>query len=272
MRADKPVVLITGASSGIGLTCADYLSATGCNVYRASNSFAVEALNAPQVIHVDVNDCDSVRACVQGIVEKEGRIDVVVNCAGFGLAGSIEDTSIEEMKAQFETNLFGTIRVCQAVLPLMRVERRGLIVNISSIAGLLSLPFQGIYSASKFALEGMTEALRMEVSPFGIRVMLIEPGDFKTPFTINRRRAAKSRESHVYLERFERALSVMERDELKGGEPLAIARLLRRIIDNNSPSCRYVVGKLSERAAIIMRMILPCRLYERMLMRHYKMN
>jgi NAD(P)-dependent dehydrogenase (short-subunit alcohol dehydrogenase family) len=265
---NKPVVLITGASSGIGLACADYLSETGCNVYRASRT--PMSTSHPASVHMDVTDDDSVNACVRQIAEKEGRIDVIVNCAGYGLAGSVEDTAIEEMKAQFETNLFGTIRVCQAVLPLMRRQQAGLIVNISSIGGLISLPFQGIYSAGKFALEGAMEALRMEVSRFGVRVVLIEPGDLNTPFTTHRRKAVKSGESTVYRESFEKALRVMERDEANGSSPLAIAHLVGRIINKRSPSCRYVTGSLYERAAIILRALLPCKFYERILMKHYQ--
>jgi NAD(P)-dependent dehydrogenase (short-subunit alcohol dehydrogenase family) len=267
---NKPVVLITGASSGIGRACADYLYESGFNVYRASRRSPAHGMEDAASLQVDVTDADSVNACVRRVAQKEGRIDVLVNCAGFGLAGSVEDTSIEEIKAQFETNLFGAIRVCQAVLPLMRQQRAGLIVNISSIAGLISLPFQGIYCASKFALEGAMEALRMEVSPFGIRVVLVEPGDFNTSFTAHRQRAAQSVESLVYRERFEKALSVMERDERGGPSPLAVAHLMERIINEPSPSCRYIIGTLSERAAIILRTLLPCRLYERMLMKHYQ--
>lgn len=250
--------------------CADYLAERGCNVYRASRSLPAPGLNDSACLHIDITRADSVNACVRQIAEKEGRIDVVLNCAGYGIAGSIEDTSIEEVKAQFETNFFGAIRVCQAVLPLMRQQQAGLIVHISSIGGLLSLPFQGIYCASKFALEGAMEALRMEVSPFGIRVVLIEPGDLNTPFTAHRRKAMKSGENIVYRETFEKALSAMERYELNGPSPLAIAHLVERIINKRSPSCRYVRGSLSERAAIIMRMFLPSRVYERLLMKHYE--
>ncbi|HYY58503.1 MAG TPA: SDR family oxidoreductase [Pyrinomonadaceae bacterium] len=270
MKTNKPVILITGASSGIGRACADRLSEKGCNVYRAARSFASRDSDASTRIHLDVDDDDSVNDCVGRVAEREGRIDVVVNCAGYGLAGPFEEASIVEIKAQFETNLFGVIRVCQAALPLMRRQRGGLIVNISSIGGLISLPFQGFYSASKFALEAATEALRMEVAPFGIRVVLVEPGDFNTPFTAHRRRAAKAAESVVYRERFEKALAVMEGDERSGRSPQAVARLLERIIEERSPSCRYVIGTLSERTAIILRMLLPCKLYERMIAKHYR--
>jgi NAD(P)-dependent dehydrogenase (short-subunit alcohol dehydrogenase family) len=219
---------------------------------------------------MDVDRDDSVNDGVRRLLEREGRIDVVVNCAGYGLAGPFEETAIEEVKAQFETNFYGVIRVCQAVLPLMRRQRAGLIVNISSIGGLIALPFQGFYSASKFALEAATEALRMEVAPYGIGVVLIEPGDFSTSFTSNRRVAVRSAVNSVYRERFEQALASMERDESSAPSPLAVARLLGRVLDKRSPSCRYLIGTFPERAAVILRLLLPSRFYERMLMRHYR--
>ena len=174
------MVLVTGASSGIGLACADLLARRGFRVYGASRT-ATEPERAFPSLRMDVDDDVSVAEGVARVLEREGRIDAAVNCAGFGIAGA---------KRQFETNFFGVLRVCRAVLPAMRERRAGTIVNVSSIAGLVPLPFQGFYSASKFALEGMSEALRMEVRPFGIRVVLVEPGDCRTHFTANRRPAA----------------------------------------------------------------------------------
>ena len=149
---NKEVVLITGASSGIGKVCAEFLSQRGYGVYRASRSLPDDLSKG--TICMNVDEDEAVSSAIERLVQKEGRIDCVVNCAGFGIAGAVEDTSIEEAKAQLETNFFGVLRVCKAVLPLMRQQRSGLIVNVSSIAGLVSLPFQGFYSASKFALEG----------------------------------------------------------------------------------------------------------------------
>src|SRR6185295_4263495 len=151
----QKVIIITGASSGIGKACADHLKSRDHKVYCASRS--TEDQLAAGNVSLDVDDDDSVRLAVQRVLDDAGRIDVVINAAGFGIVGAVEDTSIEEAKMQFETNFFGVVRVCKAVLPVMRDQRSGLIVNISSIAGLVSLPFQSFYSASKFALEGMTE-------------------------------------------------------------------------------------------------------------------
>ena len=171
------------------------------------------------MIQMDVTDDTSIKTAVRHIVDKEGHLDVVVNNAGIGVAGSIEDTSMEEIKFQFETNFFGVFRVCHEVLPIMRIQRSGYIINISSIAGLIGVPFQGAYSASKFALEGLTEALRMEIKSFGIHTVLIEPGDFNTGFTINRIKTKKSQISSIYSDRFKRALHIMKEDERNGSKP-----------------------------------------------------
>jgi len=189
------VVLITGASSGIGKTCATRLHERGYQVYGTSRSAPApgagkqSSFQMPpfpyKMLRMDVNDDKSVQDGVGAVLADAGRIDAAVNCAGFGIAGAVEDTSTEEAKAQLETNFFGTLRVCRAVLPIMREQGSGAIVNISSIAGLIGIPYQAMYSASKFAIEGMTEALRLEVKPFGIRVCLIEPGDLKSSHLVS---------------------------------------------------------------------------------------
>lgn len=265
---EQKVVLVTGASSGIGKVCADHLHGRGYKVYGASRSPQPGSLGYA-AIQMDVNDDASVVDGVRHIIEREKRIDVVVNCAGFGIAGSVEDTSIAEAKAQFETNFFGVLRVCKEVLAIMRPQRSGLIINISSIAGLVSLPFQGFYSAGKFALEGMTEALRMEVLPFGVRVVLVEPGDFRTQFAANRKLTGESQNNSPYRERFGKALAVFEKEENNGADPQAIARLIERLIENPSPRLRYSVGPVGERIAPLLRQILPHKLYERLFMKHY---
>lgn len=265
-------ILITGASSGIGKACADYLQLAGYSVYRASRSLKTGDGADSTNICMDVDEDASVAQAVRQLIDKEGRIDVVVNCAGFGIAGSVEDTSVEEAKAQFETNFFGVLRVCQAVLPAMREQRSGLIINISSIAGLISVPFQGFYSASKFALEGLTEALRLEVSPFGIRVVLVEPGDFQTGFSANRRKVAHSENSTAYRDRLAKALSVSEKDESKGHQPIAIAQLIERIIRNPSPKLRYSIGPLFERLSPTLKNILPYKLTEWLTMKYFDLR
>ncbi len=184
------VVLVTGASSGIGRACAEFLAGRGYRVYGGSRRLV--AGSVVESISMDVGDDASVHAAVSTILAREGRIDILVNNAGIAIAGAVEDTSVEEARDQFDVNFFGVLRVCRAVLPAMREQGAGYIVNIGSIGGLIAIPFQGFYSASKFALEGLSESLRLEVRQFGVHVVLIEPGDHRTGLTDNRRRTAES--------------------------------------------------------------------------------
>ncbi len=264
------VVLITGASSGIGAACATHLARNGWVVYGTSRNPVAADVNGVRMIRMDVNDDDSVRDGIKLVVDKVGRMDAVVNNAGFGIAGAVEDTSIEEAKALFETNFFGILRVCRAVLPYMRAQGSGTIVNVSSIAGRIGLPYQGMYSATKFAVEGMTEALRMETRQFGIRVVLVEPGDFCTGFTSNRRQAVAAAGS-PYEEQFKHALAVAEHDELTGSAPELVARLVLRILGSRSPRVRYTVGAPFQRLAAAAKGVLPSGLFEWALMKYYKL-
>lgn len=265
-----PVVLITGASSGLGRSCAEHLQARGYRVYGGSRRASLDAPFA--FVQMDVTSEDSVAQAVRQVIEREGRIDVIVNNAGDGIAGAVEDTSIAEAQQQFDTNFFGALRVCRAVLPQMRAQGSGLVVNVSSLGGLVALPFQGLYSASKFALEGMTEALRMEVKPHGVRVVLVEPGDFRTGFTAQRRKVQAAGHS-VYAGHFGRALATMERDEHGGSDPAAVARLLERLINKSSPRLRYKVGSAWQKFAIgTLRVLLPQKLFEYLLAMSYGVN
>jgi NAD(P)-dependent dehydrogenase (short-subunit alcohol dehydrogenase family) len=264
------VILITGASSGIGRACAEHLQARGHRVYGTSRRAQPPGLSF-EPLTLDVTSDASVAQAVQAVVGREGRLDVVVNNAGFGIAGAAEDTAVDEARDQFETNFFGTMRVCRSVLPVMRQQGSGCIVNISSIAGRIGIPFQALYSASKFAVEGYTEALRMEAAPFGIRVVLVEPGDFKTGFTLGRR-LVRGAGTEAYRDRQARALAVMEHDETHGATPESVARLVDRIIGLRSPRLRYVVGPFSEAVALALRRIAPSRLFERGVAAYYKVR
>jgi short-subunit dehydrogenase len=223
-----------------------------------------------QMLRMDVDDDRSVQNGVQSILKDAGRVDVVVNCAGFGIAGAVEETSTEEAKAQLETNFFGTLRVCRAVLPTMRAQGSGYIVNISSIGGLAGLPFQALYSASKSAIEGLTEALRMEVKPFGVNVVIIEPGDFCTGFTASRRRTSACKPDSAYHDARERSLAVMEHDEMSGPPPNRIARVVERIINKRNPRLRHPVGPLPEVLAIYLKRLVPHSLFEWAIAKYYR--
>lgn len=268
-------VLITGASAGFGKAGALHLTRLGHRVYgtsrRAEFPDPESRGSASLMIPMDVCDDASVERAVEFVLEREGRIDVVVNNAGVGLAGAVEDTSVLEAKALFETNFFGVLRVCRAVLPTLRAQGSGLIVNVSSLGGLVTIPFQGFYSASKYALESISDALRMELRSFGVRVVLLEPGDFKTGFTESRVFAAESREGSAYRETCMRAVAVMERDEQNGADPRQLAETLGRIIADPSPRNRYPLGALGQRLGVAARRVLPSALLDRALRATYRL-
>ncbi|MCE9673016.1 SDR family oxidoreductase [Myxococcus stipitatus] len=263
------VVLVTGASSGIGLACVELLSARGHVVYGTSRHPPPEQPARYRLLELDVTREDSVRRAVDTVLEREGRIDVVVNNAGHALAGALEDTSVEEAWRQLDTNVLGVFRVCKAVLPAMRARRSGRIINIGSLGGVVGLPFQGFYSASKFALEGLTESLRQEVEAFGIQAALVQPGDVRTRLTDNRVRAKDSGEGSAYLAPFEKALGIIEKEERAGVPPEDVARCVLALMDAGDMPVRVSVGKLAQRAAVVAKTLLPAKAFEGLLMSMY---
>jgi len=259
------VVLVTGASSGLGAATAAHLSGLGHRVYAASRRASVAPGSAAIPLRMDVDDDRSVETAIGDVWRDAGRLDVVINCAGYGVAGAIEDVPVPAAQAQFNTNVFGVLRVCRRVLPLMRMQGAGLIINVTSIAGELSLPFQGIYSASKFAVEGISEAMRAEVRPFGVRVVLVQPGDFKTGFTEARRTVPS--DASAYAARSRRAIEIAANDERAGADPEQVARLMGRIIASPRPKFRYVVGPAAQEWLMRLRHLLPARW---LIARHYE--
>lgn len=268
------VVLITGASSGIGQAIAYSLMERGFKVYGTSRKIksgeiisAQEGTGFLHMLPLDVCLEDSVKRAVDYIQEREETLDILINNAGFGIAGSVEDTSTEEALYQFNTNFFGVHRMCRAVLPKMRAQGQGLIINISSVAGFISIPYQSMYSASKAAIESMTEALRIEVKPFGIKVSLIEPGDIKTDFTVSRYYVKEAANS-AYKEKFLRAIGTMEKDEQKGPLPKEVVDSVVKIINSNDPPVRLVVG-FSYKILVLLKRFMPARLAELVISKIY---
>jgi len=185
-KAAAPVVVVTGVSSGIGRTTAEKFARQGCQVFGTVRSIAkTKPLQGVELVEMDVRDDASVKQAVQSIVDRAGRIDVLVNNAGVTMVGAVEETAIHEAASLFETNVFGILRTAQAVLPHMRARRSGRIVNVSSVLGLLPAPYMGLYSASKHAVEGLSETLDHEVRQFGIRVTLVEPHYTRTNLDLN---------------------------------------------------------------------------------------
>ena len=252
-------VLITGASAGIGWSCAEVLHAAGWAVTGTSRRGTAPAGCTGLVM--DVDDDESVRACVAAVLAERGRIDALVAAAGWGLAGAAEQCTIAEAKAQLETNFWGCVRVVQQILPAMRAHGGGRIVLVSSIGGLIAIPFQAFYTASKFALEGFGEALAYEVAPFGVQVTLVEPGNISTDFTASRRTAAAA-SGALYGAAFAKALGVMERDELNGAPTAAVATVVRRVLEAPHPPRRVSAGKPAERVGLVAKRLLPFRVFQ----------
>jgi len=264
---NKRVVLVTGASSGIGLACAAHLAGRGFRVYGTSRRTAISSTENLTMLTTDVTNEYSVDKTVATVLDREGRLDILVNNAGMAIAGPVEATSIEEAKQQFEVNFFGALRVCRAVLPAMRGRGSGYIVNIGSIGGVIAIPYQAMYSASKFALEGLTEALRMEVRPFGIRVVIIEPGDHKTSLTQNRQFTEMPPDA--YRKSFATALARTAHDEQSGPGPEQIARLLYRIVNQRNPRLHYTIGPAAQRAAVWLKRLAPNSFLEHSMRAYY---
>jgi NAD(P)-dependent dehydrogenase (short-subunit alcohol dehydrogenase family) len=256
----QQVVLITGASSGVGQSTARLLSQRGYKVFGTSrHPTTVEPMPAVEMLPLDVRSDDSARACVEAVVTGGGSLDVLINNAGYELAGALEELSAEEARAQFETNFFGVVRMVDAALPLMRRQKSGHIINVGSLSGLSAIPFLGIYSASKFALEGYTEALRHEVKPFNIYVSLTEAGFLKTPMT-NHRELAASRLAEYDPWR-QRALDAIRTHEEKGPGPEVVAETLLEIVSSKTPRLRYLIGGQAKTVARLRR-FLPAGMYE----------
>jgi NAD(P)-dependent dehydrogenase (short-subunit alcohol dehydrogenase family) len=266
------VVLVTGASAGIGAATAARLARAGCRVFGTSRQ-AEQAAPAPSVtmLQMDVRDTQSIAACVAAVVKDAGRIDALVNNAGYGIAASVEDTSADDMLKQLDTNFLGALRVCQAVLPIMRTQKSGRIVQISSLAARIGIPFQGAYSASKSALESMSEALGIELKPFGIDVVMIEPGDTKTNFTAMREWTEGAKWSAVYGARARHAVAVMEKAEQAGTPADSVARLVETALTAAKPKLRYVSASTMERVALFLQRVLPGRAFETMIASNYEM-
>jgi NAD(P)-dependent dehydrogenase (short-subunit alcohol dehydrogenase family) len=267
---DQRVVLITGASSGVGQATARLLSERGYKVFGTSRNPAGTEITPPvEMLPLDVRTDDSVRACVEAVFSRGGRLDVLINNAGYELAGALEELLSDEARTQFETNFFGVVRMVKAVLPSMRRQQRGHIINVSSLSGLSPIPFLGIYSASKFALEGYTEALRHEVKPFNIHVSLIEPGFLKTPMMNNRQVGANR--IVEYDPWRQRAFDAVRAFEEKGPGPELAAETLLRIISSNTPRLRYLIGQQAKSVARLRR-FLPAGMYEQGVRRSFSLD
>lgn len=256
--ANMGAVLVTGASSGLGLAIADRLHRDGAQVVGVSRSGRGGA--GWRAMAADVDDDSSISAAVDSAVGLLGRLDAVVACAGWGLAGPVEDTPLELARAQIETNFWGAVRTVQAALPALR-DSRGRIVIVGSVAGVIGIPFQAYYSASKFALEGWAESLAWEVEPLGVHVTLVQPGNFRTGFT-SARQTVDPVAGSPYAGPSSRAIRQMERDEQSGADPQVAAALVARLLADRRPPRRATVGPMGDRAGTWAKRLLPFRAFQ----------
>jgi NAD(P)-dependent dehydrogenase (short-subunit alcohol dehydrogenase family) len=264
------IVLITGGSSGIGKSIGEFLIIKGFVVYGTSRN-PDKVINHPfPLLQLDVKEPLSIKTAIEQIISNEGRLDVLVNNAGMGITGSIEDTPTDEMRKVFDTNLFGAIDMMKEVLPQMRKQGQGLIINITSIAGYMGLPFRGIYSASKGALELVTEATNMEVKSFGIDLVNVAPGDFATNIASGRYHTPVHEDS-AYKEIYQNNLDVMNAHVDQGGDPIEMAKAIYKIIQTPRPKIHYKVANFMQKFSVVLKRILPDRIYEKLLMNHYKL-
>ena len=280
MQEQKNVALVTGSSSGIGFETSLLLARTGFHTYASMRNLEkskniTEIANTEklplQVVQLDVNDGRSVKDAIDKIVAEKDRIDILVNNAGYGLFGSLEDISIEEVKAQFETNFFGVIRVTQQVLPVMRKQNsRGTIVNVSSVGGRIGVPILSAYQSTKFALEGLSESMSYELEPFGIRVVIIEPGFIRTNIINSSTSAKKALDPKSpyfsLMQKVENHFKSMM--ENASSPPEEVARVILQALTSENPQLRYTVG--NDAATIVQaRMNMPDEEFRKMVIQNF---
>jgi NAD(P)-dependent dehydrogenase (short-subunit alcohol dehydrogenase family) len=268
----KKVILITGISSGFGKQTAELLAEKGHSVYGTVRRDA-DINPAVHGLKLDLMDDDSIKLAVQTVLQREGKIDVLINNAGMHTGGPIETSPLENIKLQMDTNFLGMVKLTKEVLPVMRKQGGGKVINLGSIGGLMGLPFQAFYSAGKFAIEGFSEALRMEVRQFNIRVIIVNPGDFHTNNSANRRNfLVQTNENDPYHKQFLKTLDIIEKDEANGWKPVILAKKIVKIVESKNPNQRYVVSSFEQKLAIVIKRILPGKWFRLILQGHYKIK
>ncbi|MEJ1222119.1 SDR family oxidoreductase [Sediminicola sp. 1XM1-17] len=268
---ESKVVLITGGSSGIGKSIGIFLSSKGYKVYGTTRSLGkYPDFDHFSLLELDVSVPESISEAIQKLLEKEGRLDVLINNAGIGITGPIEETPHEEIQKAFNTNFHGPIHMMKAVLPAMRQQHSGLIINITSIAGYMGLPYRGIYSATKGALELVTEAMRMETKDFGVHITNLAPGDFATNIASGRYHAPVEPKS-PYKVPYGNTLKMINDHVNDGKDPICVAEAVFAIIRTDRPKIHYKVGAFMQKFSLFLKKILPDKQYEKLLLNHYKL-
>jgi NAD(P)-dependent dehydrogenase (short-subunit alcohol dehydrogenase family) len=261
-------VLITGASRGIGLATATLLAQHGYKVFGTSRQPQSTTLKGFTLLELDVRDQSSVQHCVEAVIAQTGNIDVLMNNAGHSLSGAVEEATPEDARQLFETNFFGVIRMTNAVVPHMRQARTGHIINISSLAGIIGVPYLGLYAASKHALEGYSTSLRYELQQFSISVSLIQPGDIQTGIIA----VAPSNPVTAYDGIRERVTAIHDSNVGNGPPPEKVARAILKAIQSPRPRLHYLVTSGQEFGVPWMKRLLPDWLAEHLIRDAYHMN
>lgn len=266
----KKVVLITGGSSGLGKAIGEFLFEKGFTVYGTSRNPNNYKDSSFPILALDVNKGETILQAVEKIISNDNRLDILINNAGAGITGPIEEIPEIEIKNNFDTNFFGPINVIKAVLPQMRKQQSGLIINITSIAGYMGLPYRGIYSASKGALELLTEAYRIELKNYNISVTNLAPGDFATNIAAGRYHAPLL-DNSPYKIPYGKTLELMNTHVKNGGNPNVVAEKVYKIINTKNPKGHYKVGAFMQKFSVVLKQILPDTIYEKLLIKHYKL-
>ena len=270
MKNQPLVVLITGASSGMGLATALHLHEKGYRVYGTARR--PEKYEVPfALLAMDYTDEESIRAVAREVLDREGRIDVLINNAGRGMIGPLAETPTDDLRALYQTNVFGPVKLIQEVLPSMHARGQGLIINISSIAGFAGLPFRGTYSSSKAAVMILSETLRFELHGSGIRVTDIAPGDFRTGIAA-KRFYAPNRPGSPYNEIYQRILDQIDNEVDKGLPPEMMAHLIEKIIRTPRPKMQYRIGPWMQKLLPTAKVLLPQRLFEKVILKMYGLD
>ena len=256
------IILITGGSSGIGRAIASFLSSRDDYIiYGTSRNIENHKNLNFNLIQLDVTSIDSINACIDKVISKHGKLDILINNAGVGITGPMEETPNEEIEKHFKTNLYGPINIMKKVLPHMRKNNSGLIINITSIAGHIGTPFRSIYSAGKSSLDIISETLNMEVKDFNINIVCVAPGDYLTNISKGRFHSPIIKDSS-YETSYKSSLDKMNDNIKKGADPIKVAKLIYKIINTDKPKIKYISGSFLERFGIILKFILPQKVFE----------
>lgn len=257
------VIIITGSSSGIGLCLAEYFGKKGDKVYGLSRKMVQSEYFT--TIPTDITDNEQVKNAVRQVLDKENRVDVLINNAGMGMVGAVEDSDKEGIIKLFNLNLVGAVQMMSAVMPKMREQGKGMIINVSSIGSEMGLPFRGFYSASKSALDKVVEAMRYEVSPWNVEVCTLHLGDIKTNIAENR---IKTEVSAPYKTIFEKVYALMNAHVDSGTEPIEVAEYVEKLLGKKKWKAHYYFGKLGQKIGVPLKWILPQNFYESLMKKY----